>query len=95
MLFHIIHVHTAETCPYGDQERTKATFGRTMSSAEHLGVKLVGAWVDAPAHTVYLIVETDSVQKIEEFLAPVLKLGIADIRAVSDAAATLKRHTGE
>jgi hypothetical protein len=87
--------HTPATCPYGDPERTKATFGKMMSSVEQLGVKLVGAWVDAPAHTVYLIVETDSVQKIEELLAPVLKIGIADIRAVSDAAAVLKRHVGE
>ena len=65
MLFHITHVHTPETCPYHDPEKARETFGKMMSNAEQLGVKLVGAWLDAPAHTVYLVVETDSVQKIE------------------------------
>ena len=95
MLFHITHAHTPEACPYGDPEKTKGTFGKMMSSAEQLGVKLLGAWVDAPAHTVYLIVETDSVQKIEELLAPVFKIGHAETRAVSDAAAVLKRSIAE
>jgi len=56
MLFHITHVHTPETCPYHNPEKTRETFGKMMSRAEQLGVKLVGAWVDAPAHTVYLVV---------------------------------------
>ena len=95
MLFHITHVHTPEACPYGNPEKTRDTFGKMMSSAEQLGVKLVGAWVDAPAHTVYLVVETDSFQKIEELLAPVIKIGHAETRAVSEAAAVLKRQVGE
>ncbi len=95
MLFHITHVHTPETCPYRNPEKTRETFGKMMSSVEQLGVKLVGAWVDAPAHTVYVVVETDSVQKIEELLAPVFKIGYAETRAVSDAAAVLKRSIGE
>jgi hypothetical protein len=95
MLFHITHVHTPETCPYHNPEKTHDTFGKMMSSVEQLGVKLVGAWVDAPAHTVYIVVETDSVQKIEELLAPVFKIGCAETRAVSDAAAVLKRSIGE
>jgi hypothetical protein len=95
MLFHITHVHTPETCPYHNPEKARETFGKIMSNAEQLGVKLVGAWVDAPAHTVYLVVETDSVQKIEELLAPGFEMGHAETRAVSDAAAVLKRRVGE
>ena len=95
MLFHITHTHTPEACPYGDPEKSKGTFGKMMSSVEQLGVKLVGAWVDAPAHTVYFVVETDSFEKIEELLAPALKIGHAETRAVSDAAAVLKRSIGE
>ena len=95
MLFHITHVHTPETCPYHDKEKARDTFGKMMSSSEQLGVKLVGAWVDAPAHTVYFVIETDSVQKIEELLAPGFKIGHAETRPVSDAAAVLKRATGE
>ena len=94
MLFHITHVHTPETCPYHNPEKARETFGKVMSNAEKLGVKLVGAWVDAPAHTIYLVVETDSVQKIEELLAPAFEIGHAETRAVSDAAAVLKRRGG-
>jgi len=41
------------------------------------------------------VVETDSVQKSEEHLAPVFKIGHAETRAVSDAAAVLKRSLAE
>ena len=95
MLFHISHVHTPETCPYHNPEKARETFGKVMSNAEQLGVKLVGAWVDAPAHTIYLVVETDSVQKIEELLAPAFEIGHAETRAVSDAASVLKRRGGD
>lgn len=49
MLFHITHVHTPETCPGKDQEKVRETFGKMLSSAEEIGVKVVGAWVDGPA----------------------------------------------
>lgn len=65
-----------------------------ISNAEQLGVKLVGAWVDAPAHTVFLVVDSDSVQKIEELLAPVFKIGHAETRPISDTAAVLQRRAG-
>ena len=95
MLFHITHVHTPETCPYHDKEKARDTFGKMMANIEELGVRLVGAWVDAPAHTVYFVVEAESVQQIEELLAPGLKIGRADIRPISDAVALLKRRIGE
>lgn len=65
MLFHITHVYTRETCPYHNPEKGRATFGKMLGSTEQLGVELVGVWVDAPAHTAYIIVETDSAQKLE------------------------------
>jgi hypothetical protein len=65
MLFHITHVHTPETCPYHDPKKARATFSKILGCAEQLGVKLVGAWVDAAAHIAYIVVETDSAQKLE------------------------------
>ncbi len=94
MLFHITHVHTPETCPGKDPKKVRETIGKMLSSAEQLGVKLVGVWVDAPAHTIYIVVETDSAQKIEEFLAPAIEMGHAETRVVSDGLALLKRRTG-
>ncbi len=95
MLFHITHIHTPETCPYHNPEKARATFGKMLSSAEQIGVTLVGAWADAPAHTVYFVVETDSAEKIQEFLGPAFEIGCAETRVVADAKALLKRRIGE
>ena len=94
MLFHITHVHTPESCPYNDPERASATFGKMLGSAESLGVTLHGAWVDAPAHTVYFVVETDSSDKLEELLSPGLEIGRAETHVVQDGRELLKRRTG-
>ncbi len=94
MLFHITHVHTPEACPYHNPEKARATFGKVLGSAEQLGVTLVGAWVDAPAHTVYIVVESDSSQKIEELLAPAFEMGHAETRVVQDGLQLLKRRAG-
>ena len=95
MLFHITHVHTPESCPYHNPEKARATFGKVLPSAKELGVNLIGAWVDAPAHTMYFVVETDSAEKIEELLAPAIEIGQAETRVVVDAVALLKRRIGE
>ncbi len=92
MLFHITHTHTPETCPYHNPEKARDTFGKILSGAEQLGVKLVGAWVDAPAHTIYIVVEADSSQKIEELLAPAFEIGHAETRVVQDGLLLLQRR---
>lgn len=95
MLFHITHIHAPESCPYHNPEKARDTFGKVLAGGKELGVELIGAWVDAPAHTVYLVVETDSAQKIEELLAPAIEIGHAETRVVVDALALLKRRVGE
>lgn len=93
MLFHITHIHTPETCPYNNPEKARATFGKMLSSAESLGVTLVGVWIDAPAHTIYIVAETDSSQKLEEMLGPGFEIGRAETRVVQDGRALLQRRT--
>ncbi len=92
MLFHITHIHTPETCPYHNPEKARDTFGKMLGGAQQLGVKLVGVWADAPAHTIYMVVETDSSQKIEEFLAPAFEIGRAETRVVQDGLLVLQRR---
>jgi hypothetical protein len=94
MLFHITHIHTPETCPYHNTEKARATFGKIIGGAEQLGVTLVGVWVDAPAHTAYIVVETDSAQKIEELLAPAFEMANAETRVVQDGREIIKRRGG-
>lgn len=95
MLFHITHTHTWESCPYDDPESVRKTWGKLVPSVEEIGIKLIGAYVDAPAHTVYFIIETDSAEKIEQFLAPVLKVGHAEIRPVQDYIEIVSRKSAE
>lgn len=93
MLFHIKHTHNWETCPYHDPERAKATFGKAMAGIMESDVELVGAYVDGPAHTTFLILDADSASQIEEALAPVIDLGWAETRPVVNFADIMSRVT--
>ena len=92
MLFHVTHIHSPESCPANDPVRTRDTFGKMLASAKEVGVTLVGAWVDAPAHTVYMVVDADSAQKLSDLFFPALTIGTAEIAPVEDALALLKRR---
>jgi len=48
MLFHVIHMHTAELCPAGNKELVKNIWGKVFSSAEEIGIKIIGSYVNAP-----------------------------------------------
>lgn len=93
MLFHVKHTHTWEACPYHDAERAKETFGAAMAGIMESDVELVGAYVDAPAHTTFLILDAQSADQIEEALAPVIDVGWAETRPVVDFAAVMSRVT--
>ena len=47
MLFHITAGHDRVTCPRKDPAR-----GPVRRFVEASGVKIIGAWVDAPSHTI-------------------------------------------
>ena len=92
MLFHITHTHSPEMCPRHDTTKTRNTWGKTFYKAENSGIKLLASYVDAPAHTVYFIVEADSAENITKFLDPVLTMGSAQIRPVTDGLAAVKKR---
>lgn len=95
MLFHVTHTHTWESCPYNDPEKARATFGEALAGIGETGAKLVGAWVDAPAHKFFLVLDADSADKVEAALAPIIDIGCAETRPVSDAAEVLRRRMAE
>lgn len=94
MLFHVTHTHTWETCPYHDPEKARATFGKTFAGMGETGAELLGAWVDAPAHKVFLVIDADTADQVEAALAPIIDIGSAETRPVSVAADVVKRTTG-
>jgi hypothetical protein len=56
-------------------------------------VELVGAYVDGPAHTTFLVLDAISASQIEEALAPVIDIGWAETRPVVDFAEIMSRVT--
>jgi hypothetical protein len=67
-----------------------ATFGKLMEAIEETGIGLKGFYANAPAHRVYMIVETDNIEVLNKVLYPALTIGTAEIEPVSDAAKTAK-----
>jgi hypothetical protein len=93
MLFHVTHTHSWESCPYHDAEKAAATFGKTMAGFADSGAQLVGAWVDAAAHKFIFVVDANSLMQIEEAMAPIIDVGCAETRPVTDAMELLRRRT--
>ncbi len=94
MLVHISHIHNWESCPYHDEETAAATFGKMLREADD-HVRIVGAWVDAPAHQFFIVADADSAEDIEAFLAPVIDVGYAKTQVVQEAAGITSRVSGE
>ena len=95
VLFHVTHTHSWDACPYHDAEKAAATFGKALKGVSETGATLVGAWVDGPAHTTFLVIDADSADQIEMALAPIIDVGHAVTQPVVDAATILARVAGE
>ena len=94
MLFHVTHVHTPETCPADSPERIKATFGKMLTIADELGVKVHSMYSNNIAHTMYMVVESDSAESISKMMDPTLKIAHAEISPIVDAHSVMSRLIG-
>ena len=93
MLFHVKHIHSWEACPYHDPERARDTFGKAIAGVADTGAELVGAYVDGPAHTTFLLINANEAGQIERSLAPIIDLGWTETRPVVDFADIMARVT--
>ena len=81
-LFLIQHQHTTETCPTRNPDMVRALRSHvTAANASQMGLTLLADWVYEPEHTVVLVVESDSLQKAEDFAAPFRQIGTVTVRA--------------
>jgi hypothetical protein len=85
MLFHVTHTHTPETCPADSPEKIKATFGQMLTIASDLDVKVHSMYSNNIAHTMYMVVESDSAENISKMMDPTLKIAHAEITPITDA----------
>jgi hypothetical protein len=89
MIFHATHKHDHHSCPAHDAEK-KANFMKAIQSADEIGVKVHGFYADVPGHTIFMILETDAVEKIVQFFDPIVDMGDTDIRPVVDPMAAIR-----
>ncbi|HEX3226766.1 MAG TPA: DUF3303 family protein [Gaiellaceae bacterium] len=78
MLFHIKQTHAPQDCPYGKGG------SRSLFDFESKDVKIHGFWLAFPQHTIYLVVETDDIVHLQQFLQPGAGVTVAEITPVSD-----------
>ena len=77
MLFHVTQVHSPEDCPYG-KGGSRSLHDASVPGAE---VKAVyGAFME---HVIYLIVEADDIDALNQVLLPGMKVCTAEITPVS------------
>ena len=62
---------------------------QALNSADEIGVKIMGMYVDPPGHKFYFIMEAENMEQIVRFFDPMLELGDADIHPVMDFQAAL------
>lgn len=88
MNFIVTHTHTPEKCPSGDPDMMKAVREVSPSSgfAEKCGVKVLSAWIAAPEHVLYFVLEADSYGSVVKYLQPIMKIGTAKITPVLEYA---------
>ena len=81
MLFHATHKHSYQTCHAHDEAR-KEKMMESLQSADELGVKVHGVYVDPPGHVIFFILEADEMEYIVKFFDPMFELGDAKVRPV-------------
>ena len=94
MLFHATHKHSYQTCHAHDDKR-KAKMMESLQSADGLGIKVHGVYVDAPGHVFFFILEADEMEQIVKFFDPMFELGDANIRPImsmQDALAAIAKE---
>ena len=82
MLFHIKQSHAPADCPYGKGG------SKSLFDGDNTDVTIHGYWLAFPQHTTYLVVETDSVAALQEFLKPGAGVTRCEITPVSDQPVT-------
>ena len=78
MFFMIDHVHSYSDCHINDSEASKIWDNLWKDSIKN-GVKLHGRYGNRGAHRMFIIIEADSLERIETWLHPCIAFGQWDI----------------
>ncbi len=90
MLFHITQTHSHQNCPAHDPD-AMATIKKWFQSAGEFGIKLAAAHADTPGHAGFYVVDTNSVDDLQNWIDPILPYFNHEIRPVSDVLSVVER----
>lgn len=95
-MFVATHVHAPELCPTDDPEKLKKTFGLLSQEnhAKKTKVKVIEAYLAAPEHTWFYILEADNYKAISDFFRLEMKIGTHRIVQVSLPSRQLAKRFG-
>jgi len=91
-LFVARHQHQADRCPAADPQMGPMLLQHlSPGSASDHGVTIQAEAVVNDAHTLYLIVEADSQDRVDGFLAPFAQAGSVEVLPASSCEAVIGR----
>ncbi len=91
-LFVTRHQHAADQCPAADPRMGSMLLEHLSSdNASAHGVTIDAEAVVNDAHTLYMIVEADSRDRVEGFMAPFAQAGTVEVLAASSCEAVIGR----
>ncbi len=80
-LYLVHHSHTDETCPAKNPELVRIFAAHVnQANGDKYGVRILADFVNDPEHTVILVVEADSMDKVHNFVTPFINVGPTTIK---------------
>lgn len=75
-LYLVEHKHSPENCPTRNPEFVKQLAGHmTPENAQKHGIKMLGDWVNDDQHRVVLVFDSDTREKVVDFVRPFEAVG--------------------
>lgn len=91
-LFVARHQHAADRCPAGDPRMGPMLLTHlSPESASGQGVTIKAEAVVNDAHTLYLIVDADSSERVDRFMTPFAQVGTVEVLPASSCEAVVGR----
>lgn len=91
-MFVVHHKHSAETCPAKDPRMAPMLLKHlSAENAAQYGINIQGEAVVDGAHTLYLIVQADNPDRVNEFMGPFAQAGSVEVMPASPCEVVVER----
>ena len=91
-LYQVRHTHRADSCPAGQKEMAQSLLNHlSHANAEKHGVKIHADYVLPGQHTLILVLEADSPERVTTFALPFLYAGTISVQTVSTCEEVVQR----